>query len=396
MWLAITAIVGFVLGATTVFFLLESKRSQAASHDAAATQQAEQAARDRQEAAKLTAGLARATSYAELERESLLLKQDLRNLDTTINKLKLDREAQARSQAALDERCEALAKRYLADVAKWASASITTNNYSACKQRLTKAIEWSKELGLRVSAEDEASLLESLKQDFEQAVRQSLAREEQARIKQKLREEQQRERDIKREMDTLERERAAIQAALTKALADAHDSHSEEIERLKAKLSEAEERNRRAIAQAQLTRAGHIYVISNFGSFGPDVFKIGMTRRLEPMDRIAELGDASVPFPFDVHMMISCEDAPSLENALHRHFHLNRINKVNPRKEFFKVTLEDIAQIVESKHGKVDYIADADALEYRQSMSMTVDDQEYIEQAFEASAANDDDEKIEA
>jgi hypothetical protein len=197
-------------------------------------------------------------------------------------------------------------------------------------------------------------------------------------------------------MDTLERERAAIQAALTKALADAHDSHSEEIERLKAKLSEAEERNRRAIAQAQLTRAGHIYVISNFGSFGPDVFKIGMTRRLEPMDRIAELGDASVPFPFDVHMMISCEDAPSLENALHRHFHLNRINKVNPRKEFFKVTLEDIAQIVESKHGKVDYIADADALEYRQSMSMTVDDQEYIEQAFEASAANDDDEKIEA
>ena len=79
-----------------------------------------------------------------------------------------------------------------------------------------------------------------------------------------------------------------------------------------------------------------MYVLSNIGSFGEGVYKIGMTRRLEPQDRVRELGDASVPFPFDVHMMISCDDAPSLENALHRESHKQRVNKVNFRKEFFR------------------------------------------------------------
>jgi hypothetical protein len=127
-----------------------------------------------------------------------------------------------------------------------------------------------------------------------------------------------------------------------------------------------------------------VYVISNVGSFGESVYKIGMTRRLEPMDRVRELGDASVPFPFDVHMMISCEDAPKLENALHRELHTYRVNHMNPRKEFFRIDIETIRKLVEKYHGTVEYVADAEALEYRQSLNMSEEDQEFIEHVYES------------
>lgn len=103
-------------------------------------------------------------------------------------------------------------------------------------------------------------------------------------------------------------------------------------------LHVAEEKNKR-LSMAQQTKTGHVYIISNVGSFGEGVFKIGLTRRLEPLDRIRELGDACVPFEFDVHAMILSEDAPALEHALHRHFLASQINKVNPQKEFFRVTI---------------------------------------------------------
>ncbi|MES1524119.1 GIY-YIG nuclease family protein, partial [Vibrio cholerae] len=89
-------------------------------------------------------------------------------------------------------------------------------------------------------------------------------------------------------------------------------------------------------------KAGHVYVISNIGSFGDNVYKIGMTRRLEPMERVKELGDASVPFSFDVHAMIYSENAPALENELHKKFDFQRLNLINTRKEFFAVTLDEI------------------------------------------------------
>jgi len=193
----------------------------------------------------------------------------------------------------------------------------------------------------------------------------------------------------------LEREREAIRAALAKALAEASDQHSAEVERLRARLAEAEERAKRAISQAQLTKAGHVYVISNIGSFGDGIFKIGMTRRREPKERVHELCGASVPFPFDVHMMISCNDAPSLENALHRAFHKHRVNKANPRKEFFKVGLPEIHKIVTENHGEVQYIADAEALEYRQSMSMSEEDSEFIDNVYGALADEEDEAPIE-
>lgn len=114
------------------------------------------------------------------------------------------------------------------------------------------------------------------------------------------------------------------------------------IAQLEKALQEAEERHQRAVSMAQITRAGYVYIISNEGSFGKGIYKIGMTRRPEPMQRVIELGDASVPFPFQVHAFIYSQDAPALEADLHRHFATCRVNNQNLRKEFFRVELEEI------------------------------------------------------
>jgi GrpB-like predicted nucleotidyltransferase (UPF0157 family) len=121
---------------------------------------------------------------------------------------------------------------------------------------------------------------------------------------------------------------------------------------------------------AQMTRTGHVYVISNIGSFGDDVFKIGLTRRLEPLDRIRELGDASVPFAFDVHALIPSDDAPALEHALHKHFLAAQMNKVNPRKEFFRVPLAVIRQEIDALGVTAKWTIAADAKEYRETLAL--------------------------
>ena len=149
-----------------------------------------------------------------------------------------------------------------------------------------------------------------------------------------------------------------------------------QIAELEIKWKEAEERNQRAISMAQQTKSGHVYIISNIGSFGENVYKIGMTRRLEPLDRVRELGDASVPFPFDVHAMIWCENAPTLETDLHRFFVKTQLNKTNPRKEFFKLSLKDIREKIEGMNVATKWTMLAEAAQYRESLA--------IEKAIEA------------
>ena len=118
-------------------------------------------------------------------------------------------------------------------------------------------------------------------------------------------------------------------------------------------------------------RAGFVYVISNIGSFGEGVYKIGMTRRLDPMERVRELGDASVPFSFDVHALIFCDDAPKLEAALHREFEDRKVNLVNQRREFFRVSIEEIEEVVKKNYDKtVDFVSVPDAEQYRESEAM--------------------------
>ena len=118
-------------------------------------------------------------------------------------------------------------------------------------------------------------------------------------------------------------------------------------------------------------KAGYVYVISNIGAFGENVFKIGMTRRLDPTERVDELGDASVPFNFDIHAMIFSEDAPKLEAALHQAFADRKLNMVNTRREFFNVTLDEIKNVVAKNFDRtVEFIDVAEAEQFRVSQKI--------------------------
>ena len=287
---------------------------------------------------------ARKVQYGDLVNENNLLKRDVFNLGVQLKKTERDHAAIAERQAEIDSKVNQLAERYLSETVSVIGDKITPNNFASSKTRLLKVIESVRGIGFAVSDDEENRFVEDLKSRFEAAVRKEFQRQEQARIKAQIREEERLARDVEKKVQEAKREQAVIEAALEKALRETKDEHGAEVERLRAELKEAQEKAQRAISQAQLTKAGYVYVLSNFGSFGEGVYKIGMTRRLEPMDRVRELGDASVPFPFDVHMMIACDDAPSLENALHRSFHHQRLNKVNPRKEYFRVDLDSIVR----------------------------------------------------
>ena len=326
----------------------------------------------------------RKINYQDLVRENGGLKQDCFNLSVQLKKMERDHAALAQRQDEIAGKSDGLASRYLKESVSWIGDRLNTNNFSSCKQRLLNVIGACRSIGFDVPETQERELVQDLQNDFEQAVRDEFARQEQARIKAQIREEEKLAREIDKQIKDAERERAAIQMALEKALKETQDEHSAVVELLKARLKEAEEKAQRAISQAQLTKAGHVYVLSNIGCFGEGMYKIGMTRRLEPQDRVRELGDASVPFPFDVHMMISCDDAPTLENALHREFHKQRVNKVNFRKEFFRVDFDSIRRVVESQHGDVEYHAEPEALQYRESMSMSDEDYAFIERTVES------------
>ncbi|MGL5250216.1 MAG: DUF4041 domain-containing protein [Enterovibrio sp.] len=218
-------------------------------------------------------------------------------------------------------------------------------------------------------------------------------REEQRQLREQMREEEKARRDIEKALKEAEKEEQMLQKALEKARKELESANSdqrlqfeEQLAALEIKLQEAEAKGQRAISMAQQTRKGHVYVISNIGSFGENVFKIGMTRRLDPTDRIKELSDASVPFDFDIHAMIYSDDAPSLEKHLHRTFYAESVNKINSRKEFFRLPISQIKTVVEEQ-GVTDihWTMKAEATEYRESINLSkINVNQEIEELIEA------------
>ncbi|MGN7830898.1 DUF4041 domain-containing protein [Pseudoxanthomonas sp. 22568] len=232
----------------------------------------------------------------------------------------------------------------------------------------------------RVTPEYLTSRLEELKWAAAAMALRERDKEEQRQAREQIREEERARREIERALRDTEREEAAIQKAMVRLetqVAKANDDQRLALEvqlaDLRNKLSEAEARNQRALSMAQQTKAGHVYIISNIGSFGENVYKVGMTRRLEPHDRVRELGDASVPFNFDVHAMIWSEDAPTLERALHRRFVTAQVNKVNPRKEFFRVDLASLRDCVEDMGLQCAWTLAASAAQYRETQAIERD-----------------------
>ena len=219
--------------------------------------------------------------------------------------------------------------------------------------------------------------LEELKLVNDIHVLREAKKEEQRRERQRLADEMKAQKDFEREIKRAQKdeeearkalERAELEAAKEKENKERLAKLQEQIERLKTALKEAEERGQRILSMAQQTRRGWVYIISNIGSFGEGVYKIGLTRRLDPMERVYELGDASVPFPFDVHAFIFSEDAPALETALHQAFDKHKVNSVNWRKEYFKVSLDAIKRKVAELGYEVDWEDYAYAPQFRDSV----------------------------
>lgn len=202
-------------------------------------------------------------------------------------------------------------------------------------------------------------------------------REQQRALQEQMREDEKVRREIERAQREAEKEEEFMRQAVEKAQqqvaaasAEERQKFEQQLAEVQRQLAEAHERNQRKLSMAQQTRVGNVYVVSNIGSFGDDIVKIGLTRRLVPQDRIRELGDASVPFEFDVHAMIQSEDAPTLERELHAQFEEYRVNKVNYRKEFFRVPLQAIRDFVAARQLEATFTMAAEAHEYRESLAL--------------------------
>lgn len=223
-------------------------------------------------------------------------------------------------------------------------------------------------LDLRLTELRLAATIQKLKSD---------EKEEQRRIREQIRDEEKARRDYEKALKETAREEELIKKAMEKLRAEFQTANEEEkleysnrIADLTEKLKIAEEKNQRALSMAQQTKRGHIYIISNLGSFGENVYKLGMTRRLDPFERVKELGDASVPFGFDVHAVIFSEDAPKFEKELHKKFAMIQVNKVNPRKEFFRIDIKTIKDAIASHGVEVKWTMTAAAAEYRETLAI--------------------------
>lgn len=253
-------------------------------------------------------------------------------------------------------------------------AKVKWNNINQMKERLQKIFATINKLGegFHVSiTRDFLNLKEKeLILEYEYQAKRQQEKEEMKAIQDELREEEKARREYEKAQKDAEKQEALFQKALEKARKEFEESkgvNTEElkfqIEKLERELKHAQEKKERALSMAQQTKRGHVYIISNIGAFGEDIFKIGMTRRLEPIDRVKELGDASVPFQFDVHAMIYSDVARTLEYELHKAFSHKKVNMLNNRKEFFKVTLEEIEETIKELGFEAEFSKMPEAME---------------------------------
>lgn len=260
-------------------------------------------------------------------------------------------------------------------------SKVKFSNYDSSKERIFRAFELQNQLNetsdIHITDEYYRLKTKELELAYEYQKKKKEEKEELRRKREELREAEKVAREIEEKRKELEKEREHYANYLKKIDEQLTvEKSSERKEYLLAKKKELDNNiDDVKIALEDLDyreanqKAGYVYIISNIGAFGEDIYKIGMTRRLEPEERIAELSGASVPFKFDVHALIFSDDAPKLEATLHNHFASKKVNLVNGRKEFFNVTLDEIKQVVRENHDKtVDFINIPDAEQYRESI----------------------------
>ena len=259
-------------------------------------------------------------------------------------------------------------------------AKVKYNNFDSCIKRINTSCDAISKLGaiMSVAITDRyrEMKIEELTLAFEYAQMKQKEKEEQQALKAQMREEAKLQKEIEEERKRLEKEQNHYSNAIAKLNKQlSSDPDNADLLAKKQELENAASEIEHAIKdvdyRAANKRAGYVYVISNIGAFGENIYKIGMTRRLDPMERVDELGDASVPFNFDVHAMIFTDDAPALEAALHKAFENQKVNMVNQRREFFNVSLDEIKSVVKANYDKtVEFIDIPDAEQYRISQKM--------------------------
>ena len=261
-------------------------------------------------------------------------------------------------------------------------ASVTFKNIETVKNRIQKSFEALNKLfvlnGVQINQEFFRIKLEEADFMYKIAYQKEQERLQQKAIREQMIEEEKVRREIEKEKAKVEKEETHFKQEIDNLMKRLHVAseiekqlYVDKIRELEEKLKEVEESKKNVLEREQNTRAGYVYIISNIGSFGENVYKIGMTRRLDPMDRINELSSASVPFEFDVHAMIFSDDAPALETTLHNAFSDRRVNMVNKRKEFFRVNLFEIEKVVkENFNATVHFTMTAEAAQYRETQKM--------------------------
>lgn len=260
------------------------------------------------------------------------------------------------------------------------------NNIDSMRNRIKKSYETLNKLNEVNQISIRPSFLELKMSELQVAVEYALKKqdekEEQKRIRQELREQAKLQKELEEARKNIVKEQQHYSNALTKLNTQLESDLSEEQknnllekkQEVEEQLQKLQESLENVDYRAANQKAGYVYIISNIGAFGENVYKIGMTRRLEPMDRVDELGDASVPFNFDVHAMIFSEDAPKLEAALHKAFEDKKLNMINTRREFFHVTLDEIEQVVKENYDKtVEFVKTPPAEQYRRSKAILED-----------------------
>lgn len=258
---------------------------------------------------------------------------------------------------------------------------VKISNFERSKERIFKISEQISKLGKIMSIYITKEYIDlkiqevCLALDFQQKKQEE--KEKLKELKEQQREEAKAQKEIEEARKKLQKEQSHYSNALDSVMAQiAKNGETAELLEKKKALEEQIEDTKKAIEDVDYRdankRAGYVYIISNIGAFGENVYKIGMTRRLDPMERVDELGDASVPFGFDVHALIFTEDAPGLESALHTAFESKKVNKINYRREFFRVSLDEIKEEVRKNFDKtVEWIDIPEAEQYRQSILLS-------------------------
>ncbi len=223
--------------------------------------------------------------------------------------------------------------------------------------------------------EIEYLFINAVKIEYNYYVKKEQARQEQLAIKEQMRQEAEERKALEAERKKVEQEESKYHSEIEKLKNQLEVAQCEELEKLNARILELQSKladvvvKKEEISNLANGKAGNVYVISNLGSFGENVFKIGMTRRLNPQDRVNELGDASVPFKFDVHSFIFSDDAVGLESKLHNILDNKRVNKVNRRKEFFYASIDELEKLVTEIEPTAEFNKTMLAEEFRQSLS---------------------------